>query len=223
MTSYYSRKLAGRRLERCYEIAAPRVQRYFEAEIVHALSRIRPTDSVLELGCGTGRIARRVADVAARVVGIDTAAESIACARETVHAPNCVFMEMDALHLGFPNDSFDVVLCLQNGICAFRLDTASLIKEALRVTRPGGRVLFSSYADAFWEHRLAWFDAQAAEGLVGPVDHAASMDGVIVCTDGFRAGRMTPAGFQELCAKVGVAGEVTEVDESSVVCEVRKG
>lgn len=223
MTSYYSRKLSGRRLERCYEVAPPRVQQYLEAEIVHALSRLQPSDTVLELGCGTGRIARRLAAAARRVVGIDTAAASLARARETVGEKNVEFLEMDALDLRFPDKSFDAVLCLQNGICAFAVDAVSLVKEALRVTRPGGRVLLSSYADAFWEHRLAWFEAQAAEGLLGPVDRAASRDGVIVCEGGFRAGCMTPDGFQELCARAGVKGEVTEVDGSSVVCEVRKG
>jgi 2-polyprenyl-6-hydroxyphenyl methylase/3-demethylubiquinone-9 3-methyltransferase len=222
MTSYYSQKLSGRRLERCYEVAPPRVQRYLEAEIVHALSRLTPADTVLELGCGTGRIARRLAAVARRVVGIDTAAQSLALARERVSANTIEYLEMDALDLRFPDGSFDVVLCLQNGICAFGVDPVALLKEALRVTRPGGRVLLSSYADTFWEHRLAWFEAQAAAGLLGPVDRAASKDGVIVCTDGFRAGRMTPEGFEELCKKVGVEGEITEVDGSSLVCEVRK-
>jgi cyclopropane fatty-acyl-phospholipid synthase-like methyltransferase len=73
MTSYYRQRLSGRRLQRCYEVASPRVQQYLEAEIVHALERIRPADTVLELGCGYGRIALRVADVAHRVVGIDNA------------------------------------------------------------------------------------------------------------------------------------------------------
>ena len=223
MTSYYTQKLSGRRLERCYEVASPRVRQYLEAEIVHALSRLRPADTVLELGCGTGRIARRVARVAKRVVGIDTAAETLARARETVTENNCEFLEMDALSLRFPDGSFDAVLCLQNGICAFAVDPDTLLKEALRVTRVGGIVLLSSYADGFWDERLAWFEAQAAEGLLGAVDRAASKDGVIVCEDGFRAGRMTPEGFRELCGRASVAGEVVEVDGSSVVCEVRKG
>jgi hypothetical protein len=34
---------------------------------------------------------------------------------------------------------------------------------------------------------------------------------------------MTPEGFRELCERVGVVGEVVEVDGSSVVCEVSKG
>ncbi len=223
MTGYYACKLSGRRLERCYEVASPRVRQYLEAEIVHALSRLRPTDSVLELGCGTGRIAQRLAEVAHRVVGIDTAPESLALAREIVHDRNCEFLEMNALDLDFPDGSFDAVLCLQNGICAFSVDPAALMRESLRVTRAGGIVLFSSYADGFWEERLAWFEAQAAEGLLGAVDRETSRDGVIVCEGGFRAGRMTPEGFRELCARMGVEGEVVEVDGSSVVCEVRKG
>lgn len=222
MTDYYAHKLSGRRLMRCYEVASPRIRQYLEAEILHALSRVRPKDTVLELGCGYGRIALRVAEVARHVTGIDTAPESVALARELAGGnPRCEFLEMDALNLGFRDGSFDVVLCLQNGICAFRLDPASLMKEALRVTRPGGRVLFSSYSDGIWDARLAWFEAQAAEGLMGEVDRAASRDGVIVCRDGFRSGRMTRADFEDLCARLGMKGEITEVDGSSVVCEVK--
>ncbi len=221
MTSYYTHNLSGRRLMRCYEVASPRIQQYLEAEILHALSRIRLTDTVLELGCGYGRIALRVAEAARHVTGIDTAPGSIALARELAGAnPRCDFLEMDALNLGFGDGLFDVVLCLQNGICAFRLDPASLMKEALRVTHPGGRVLFSSYSDRIWDARLAWFEAQAAEGLMGEVDRAASRDGVIVCRDGFRSGRMTQEDFEDLCARLGTKGEITEIDGSSMMCEI---
>jgi 2-polyprenyl-6-hydroxyphenyl methylase/3-demethylubiquinone-9 3-methyltransferase len=81
-------------------------------------------------------------------------------------------------------------------------------------------VLFSSYSDGFWSDRLAWFEAQASEGLVGTIDHSASGDGVIVCEDGFRSGRLTPRDFRTLCSEVGVEGRVCEVDGSSVFCEI---
>jgi len=222
VAGYYAEKLSGRRLERCYELAPARVRRYLQAEIDHALLSVRSTDEVLELGCGYGRIVSRIAPRAHRVVGIDTARESLVLARERVTAPNCEFLEMDALDLRFPDRSFDVILCLQNGICAFGVDPDSLVREALRVMRDGGTVLLSSYADAFWEERLAWFEAQAAAGLLGPVDRTASRDGVIVCTDGFRAGRMKPGDFHSLCERLGVEGDVTEVDGSSVICCIRR-
>ena len=52
---------------------------------------------------------------------------------------------MDAAALGFRDRVFDVVVCIQNGISAFKVDRRALIAEAIRVTRPGGSVLFSSY------------------------------------------------------------------------------
>lgn len=220
---YYTEKLSGRRLQRCYEIAPDRVHQYLEAEIVHAMGRLRPTDKVLELGCGYGRIALRLARVAKAVIGIDTAPRSLELARQLMAGDErCEFLHMDAIDLRFADGSFDAVLCLQNGICAFGVDQMRLLQEALRVAREGGLVLFSSYSDAFWSDRLAWFEAQAAEGLLGRIDRAASTDGVIVCKGGFRAGRLRPDQFRTLCSKLGMDCQVYEVDESSVFCEIVK-
>jgi len=219
---YYAEKLSGQRLQRCYEVAPERVRRYLEAEIVHALARLRPTDEVLELGCGYGRIVQRLARVARRVVGVDTAPASLELARRLSPEDRCEFLFMDAVDLRFPDGSFDAVLCLQNGICAFGVDQERLLREALRVAREGGIVLLSSYSDRFWSDRLAWFEAQAAEGLVGRLDRVATKDGTIVCEDGFRSGRLTPDGFRDLCARIGVQAHVCEVDGSSVFCQIVK-
>lgn len=221
MTGYYAQRLAAQRLERCYEVAPPRVRQYLEAEIEHISDRLWPTDNVLELGCGYGRIAFRLAARARRVVGIDVAPASVALASERAGEISvCQFLLMDAAILGFRNGTFDAVVCAQNGICAFRVDQRALLAEALRVTRPGGRVLVSTYADRFWPHRLAWFEAQAAEGLLGPIDRERTGNGVIACTDGFRSGRLTPGELSALCSDLGVPVAVTEVDDSSVFAEI---
>lgn len=218
---YYAQKLSGSRLRECYRIAPSRVKQYFRAEIDFLLEAIAPTDEVLELGCGYGRVVFELAEQAAKVVGIDTAPENLALARELAGGrTDCEFQEMDAIALGFDDFRFDVVACVQNGICAFGVDPVALLREALRVTRPGGAVLFSSYSDLFWEHRFEWFQWQSARGLVGEIDLEHTGDGTIACLDGFRSGRMTPDDFRELCAELGVAPEITEVDESSVFCRV---
>jgi SAM-dependent methyltransferase len=223
MAGYYDRKLSGRRLQRCYEVAPSRVVQYLEAEILFAMRRLGPADQVLELGCGCGRIAFRLADATGRVTGIDHAEESLRTAMSSPdRTSGCRFLCMDASRLGFAAGSFDAVLCLQNGICAFGGDTQILLQEALRVTRPGGVVLFSTYSDRFWLHRLEWFRTQAGEGLVGQIDEEASGEGVIVCRDGFRSGRLRPADWMELCGRLGVAPLITEVDGSSLFCEILK-
>ena len=220
---YYSEKLAGKRLRECYDIAPARVKQYLDAEIQYVLSRTDPEDSVLELGCGYGRVACEIAGAAKRVVGIDTAAESLELARSRVKSGmSCEFLEMDAAALGFDDNGFDLVVCIQNGICAFGADPSILVKEAIRVARPGGCVLFSSYSSNFWAHRLEWFELQSKHGLLGEIDYNTTGDGVIVCKDGFRAGAMGEVEFRDLCKGIELEPAIYEVDESSLFCELVK-
>jgi len=220
---YYGEKLSGTRLRRCYEIAPPRIRQYLEAEIAHLLERVSPADTVLELGCGYGRVAFRLAGRAKKVVGIDNAPENLELAAAMKGtASNCEFICMDALATGFPDGAFDIVACVQNGICAFAVDRELLVREALRVTRPGGLAIFSSYLDRVWKDRLGWFELQAGEGLVGEIDREKTGGGTIVCRDGFRAGSLGQEGFAELCGRVGCRFEIALVDDSSVFCELTR-
>ncbi|MBI4880314.1 MAG: class I SAM-dependent methyltransferase [Planctomycetes bacterium] len=220
---YYARSLSAQRLVRCYEAAPPRVRRYLEAEIGHVLERIAPNATVLDLGCGYGRVLDLLAQRARFAAGVDTSADSLALARARLGARrNCALLHMDAAALAFRDESFDVVVCIQNGISAFGRDRRQLFAEALRVTRSGGRVLFSSYAACFWEARMEWFRAQSALGLIGEIDEEATRDGVIVCKDGFRASTVGAAEFRGLAAGLPARCEVREVDASSIFCELVK-
>jgi len=98
----------------------------------------------------------------------------------------------------------------------------ALAREALRVTRPGGLALFSSYAASIWEERLEWFRIQARHGLIGEIDEAATGSGTIVCRDGFRATTFGPEQFEDLCRALGISGRIAEVGGASVFCEIRK-
>jgi len=221
--AYYRAQLSAERLRRCYELAPQRVRQYLDAELEHVLRRVQALEgaSVLELGCGYGRVLVRLAQTARWVVGIDTSIESLVLAREaTAGYGGCELSVMDASALGFRAGAFDVVVCIQNGICAFRVDPQTLLREALRVTRPGGRLLLSSYAEAFWPHRLRWFELQAEEGLVGELDYSATTRGEIVCKDGFRSATFGVNEFTRLCAELGVPSTIVEVDGSSVCCEM---
>jgi SAM-dependent methyltransferase len=218
---YYRDTLAAERLKRVYEIAPPPVERYLEAEIQYVLSRISPGDVVLELGCGYGRVLVRLAPRARSIVGIDTSTGSLLLARRELGvASNCRVLTMDAACLGFVDGSFHVVVCIQNGISAFHVDERRLIAESIRVTSPGGLVLFSSYAEAFWEERLSWFRLQAEEGFIGDIDEKRTGNGRIVCRDGFTAATVTPERFRELTASFGVDARIVEVDGSSIFCEI---
>ena len=106
-------------------------------------------------------------------------------------------------------------------ISAFAADRLKLVQESVRVANPGGRVLFSSYAEAFWADRLEWFQRQAESGLIGEIDRENTGDGVIACHDGFRAATVSPAELRTLAASIGLGASIEEVDRSSVFCEIR--
>jgi SAM-dependent methyltransferase len=219
--SYYAERLSAARLKQCYDIAPPRVKQYMEAELDYAARRIKPGDTVLELGCGYGRILPRVTERAAKVTGIDNSLASLLFAKEALRdLPNCSLALMDAVRLGFTDASFDCVLCIQNGISAFHVDQRELIEESIRVTKGGGTILFSSYSDKFWKHRLEWFELQSRAGLLGEIDYTKTGGGVIVCKDGFTATTVGPDAFRELTAGLDVDIEIAEVGESSVFCDI---
>lgn len=218
--SYYARKLSAERLERVYTLADRRVQRYLQAEIDHLAAGVRPGMRILEVGCGYGRVLAPLARRAGGGWGIDNAPESLALARRRY--PWLHLAAMDAAALGFAPGAFDRVVGVQNFISACRVPPERVLAECLRVTRPGGRVLLASYAEAFWPHRLAWFRQQAAEGLLGPIDEAATGNGVIVCRDGFRAVTFGPREFEDLARACGVTARIYSVDAASLFCEIQR-
>lgn len=220
MAGYYADRLAGKRLLACYELAPSDVQAYLEAEIDFVLERTSSSSIVLELGCGYGRVLRRIARKARAAVGIDTSLTSLRMARQASWCGwQARLLAMNAARMGFADRVFDLTICVQNGVSAFAVDPQELIEEALRVTRRGGIVLFSSYAAGFWPLRLRWFELQAAHGLIGAIDYDATGDGVIVGADGFRATTIGPDGFAELASRIGLPAKITEVANSSVFCE----
>jgi 2-polyprenyl-6-hydroxyphenyl methylase/3-demethylubiquinone-9 3-methyltransferase len=221
MNGYYDENLAAERLRAVYDLAPARTKAYLEAEIEFVLERVSPRMRVLELGCGYGRVLARLVERARETVGIDTSISSLRMAREYVGgARRPLLAAMDAAATGFADRAFDLTICIQNGISAFHVDRAGLFKEAMRVTRSGGKVLFSSYAADFWKDRLEWFEIQSARGFIGPIDREATRDGVIVCTDGFRATTVTAEEFRALAAALGLEPLISEVDRSSLFCEV---
>jgi 2-polyprenyl-6-hydroxyphenyl methylase/3-demethylubiquinone-9 3-methyltransferase len=223
MADYYSDKLSAERLKRVYEIAPKRVQQYFDAEINHVIMKVRNGDLVLDLGCGYGRIIPSLSKQARLVVGIDTSLSSLLMGKEMLSEnSNYNLLQMNALRLGFRDNIFDVVVCIQNGISAFHVDQKELIKESIRATKRGGTILFSSYSEKFWDHRLEWFRLQSEAGLLGEIDYEKTKDGVIVCKDGFTATTATPEQFLSLVSSLDVEAKFVEVDESSLFCEMRK-
>ena len=72
MPGYYDEKLAAVNLKRCYEIAPARIRQYLDAEAEQVLAKIHAGSSVLEMGCGYGRIMPALAAKAESVLSWPT-------------------------------------------------------------------------------------------------------------------------------------------------------
>ncbi|MES9544131.1 MULTISPECIES: methyltransferase domain-containing protein [unclassified Actinomadura] len=100
---------------------------------------------ILDLGCGTGEPAIRVArTTGAEVIGISVSAEDVRTATARAAAAGLAervrFEVADAMAPPFPTDSFDAVLALES--MGHMPDRARVLAEIARVLRPGGRLAF---------------------------------------------------------------------------------
>jgi ubiquinone/menaquinone biosynthesis C-methylase UbiE len=99
---------------------------------------------VLDLACGNGYIARKLARSGARVTGVDASAPIMehARSREEREPLGIVYHVTDAARLDELGDSsFDVVVC--NMALMDVPDAKGTLREAARVLRPGGRLIAS--------------------------------------------------------------------------------
>jgi ubiquinone/menaquinone biosynthesis C-methylase UbiE len=105
---------------------------------------IRPTDHVLDIGCGAGETTRDAARLATagRVVGVDISASMIQRARQLTEAAelhNVSFVHADAETHHFPSESFDVAISRFGTM--FFADPVAAFANIGRALRPRGRLV----------------------------------------------------------------------------------
>lgn len=102
-------------------------------------------DRVLDVACGTGIVACRIASSGATVAGLDPAADKLAQAklRAADEGVGVTWIEGTALALPVRQPAFDLVTC-QQGL-QFTGDPALAAREMRRVIAPGGRVAIATW------------------------------------------------------------------------------
>lgn len=114
--------------------------------------------SVLDAGCGTGRVAIELASRGYEVVGVDASASMLATARRLRPSVEWVAVDLADLELG---RAFDVVVMAGNvPLYTAPGTTAALVAGCARHLAPGGFLVAGFQLDQGYD--LATYDAEAA-------------------------------------------------------------
>jgi demethylmenaquinone methyltransferase/2-methoxy-6-polyprenyl-1,4-benzoquinol methylase len=114
--------------------------------VVARLVGARPGDRVLDLAAGTGTSSEPFAAVGARVVPCDFSLGMLRVGKQRRH--DMAFTAGDATRLPFADGVFDAVTMsfgLRNVV-----DVDAALREMLRVTRPGGRLVVCEFSHPTW-------------------------------------------------------------------------
>lgn len=134
-------------------------------------------DTILELGCGAGRISIGLWELGYRgVLGTDYSRGMIAKAREIARKLeySIPFRVADAQKLPMEDDLFDGVIFGFNGIMQIpgRSHRREAMREMMRVVRPGGMAVLTTHdrsvgaPDNFWaEEAIRWERGEQDAGL----------------------------------------------------------
>ena len=141
---------------------------------------LQPSSHVLEIGAGSGRYSRAIADMGNPVHAVELVPHNIEVFKSLLTpSQNIQINQGNALDLNMLADNtFDITLMLGPMYHLYtEADKLQAISEALRVTKPGG-VVFVAYCisdgtlleDAFVnEPQSPWFMDYLSKGLIDPV------------------------------------------------------
>lgn len=108
----------------------------------------RGARTILDLGCGTGASAVRLARIGYTVTGVDVSAGCLAVAAENAHlngvAERVRLEAGTAESLPFPDQSFDAVVGFD---ILHHVEVGPAVRECLRVLKPGGTAVFKEWVE----------------------------------------------------------------------------
>jgi demethylmenaquinone methyltransferase/2-methoxy-6-polyprenyl-1,4-benzoquinol methylase len=111
-------------------------------KIATATINPRPGIKILDIAAGTGSSSRPLADAGAEVIPLDFSKGMLDAGKK--RHPDLNFTFGDALNLPFKDDEFEITTIsfgLRN-----TTNTPAALREALRVTKPGGRIVIVEFS-----------------------------------------------------------------------------
>jgi len=118
-----------------------------------------PGAAVLDVGSGDGAFSRELARRGARVTGVECSAAQLALCREAPLVADERYVSGVGEALPFPDATFDAVVLRASLHHVPPTHMADALREALRVTRPGGELfVFEPLAEGAWFEMMRLVD-----------------------------------------------------------------
>jgi ArsR family transcriptional regulator len=140
---------------------------YYDEQVIDTLAEmtsLRDSDTVLDVGTGTGFVAAGLAGQARRVIAVDHSPAMLDVAREnlaTLGVTNVELHEADFEQLPIQDASVDVAVA--NMVLHHAENPAAMIAEMARTVRPGGWVAITDEI----EHPYEWMRTEQADVWLG--------------------------------------------------------
>ncbi|MGB0120791.1 MAG: class I SAM-dependent methyltransferase [Solirubrobacterales bacterium] len=138
------------------ESLPPHVVEHYLQKRIEFVKSLMPEGSILDVGCGTGVVASKLADQGYEVTGVDPSDGMLEHLRSS--DPRVTAAQGSATDLPFDDDTFDLTMCVavMHHIAEPAAVNESLI-EMVRVTRHGGLILVWDHnpRNPYWKNLMA--------------------------------------------------------------------
>ena len=212
--AFFERHGQSNFLDVCYAAAPPRIQAALVEELEFLRRVLQGSGRVLELGCGNGRLLEALRDCVSQWVGVDFLESYLRHARAQRRlAAGTALVAGRAPGLPFANAVFEVVVCAQNMLGLMGDQKLAVLREAKRIARPQGTLVFLVYSALSLVPRVEWYTEMHRRGMMAPLDWARSTPELLITEDGHASECFRRERLEQLFCEAGFTPRIEPLGE----------
>ena len=213
-------KKSGERFIEYLEAPLEAIREYLLAEERYLINNIDPGTRAFEVGCGSGRIMKILADICEHVTGIDNSEYLLKIAEENLKdiGNTTLYDPMDIGDVDKIIEKYDIITLMDNtfGNITGREKQINILKKLKPLLNENGRIIISVYSDSE-ETKKAQEDSYKRVGLTGIKHHG----NYTYTNEGLTSERFTKETLESILKEANLIAEIEELTQISYICEAK--